>query len=204
MSRIVKVSALVLAVLTAAVPAFAASTSVGPVTVSASVDQVLTLTVVMKKNNSSGATITSMDFGKLVDVGTGTLRSSATSTTGTGSAVAFITANSSSLPYTITQTGTALTSGVNTLPTGASTVVPVYAAADNGGQGMPGGASLGSAGTWAAANKVIYTSDAAGAVRTIQAGYSITDDPAAGSTAPVPLNQAAGTYTGQVTFTVTA
>jgi hypothetical protein len=41
-------------------------------------------------------------------------------------------------------------------------------------------------------------------MRTIQAHYSITDDPAAGASGAVPASQPGGTYTGTVTFTVTA
>ena len=191
--------------LTLAPSAFAATATSGPFTTSASVSGTLTLTTVIKKNSSTGATITTMDFGQLTDIGTGTLRSSATGTTGTGAADMFITANSHGLPYTITQTGTAMSNGSTTLPAGALTVVPVYAAADNGGATMPTGASLGSAGTWVSTNKVLYTSETGtAAMRTIQAIYSVTDDPTAGSTASVPLNQAAGTYSGTVTITVTA
>jgi hypothetical protein len=206
MKKLIAVVTLVVTGIYLAVPsAFAAASSAGPYTVSAEVDGALSMTVVLKKNNSAGATITAMDFGKLVDIGTGTLRSSPTSTTGTGSAVAFITANSHGLPYTITQTGTVLTSGVNTLPSGACTVVPVYATADNGGAAKPAGAVVGSAGTWVATNKAIYTSETGtAALRTVQAIYSVTDDPAAGATAGVPLNQAGGTYTATATITVTA
>ena len=193
-------------VLSAAVPAaFAATATSGAITTSASVSGTLTLTTVMKKNSSTGAIITSMDFGQLADIGSGTLRSSATGTTSTGAVDMFITANSHGLPYTITQTGTAMSNGTTTLPAGALTVVPVYATADNGGAAKPTGATLGTAGTWVATNKALYTSETGtAAMRTIQAVYSVTDDPAAGATSSVPLNQAAGTYTGTVTITVTA
>jgi hypothetical protein len=184
--------------------AMAATASTPTITTSASVPSALTLGVTLRKNDSAGAIITTMDFGNLVDIGTGTLRSSPTGTTGTGAVAAFITANSQGLPYTITSTGTALSNGTTTLPSGALTVVPGYAAADNGGAALPTGAVVGSAGSWVG-TRTLYTSESGtAAIRTIQAGYSVTDSPAAGSTAVVPLNQAAGTYNGTVVITVTA
>lgn len=194
-----------LGVLITAAPATAATATAGPITVSAGVNGSLSLTLVMRKNSSAGAVITTMDFGQLMDIGTGTLRSSPTGTTATGSVDCFLTANSHGLQYAITQTGTSLSNGINTLPSGACTVVPIYAAADNGGATMPAGAALGTPGSWVATNKPIYTSEAGtAALRTIQAGYAITDDPTAGATTGVPLSQPGGTYTGSITFTVTA
>ncbi|HTL70290.1 MAG TPA: hypothetical protein VL404_03265 [Candidatus Eisenbacteria bacterium] len=186
--------------------AFAASVSKPAVNVSAVVSSNLQLNMALYKNSVAVANdITAgnaMAFGTLKDVGTGTLRSSTTGSTGTGSVVALLSAISTGVPYTITQNGTALTSGVNTLPAGATTVVPVYAPEDNGGQALVG--TLGTAGSWVNANKTLYTSNAAAAGRVIQAHYSVTDDPAAGATTGVPTSQAAGTYTATVTFTVTA
>ncbi|HTL70289.1 MAG TPA: hypothetical protein VL404_03260 [Candidatus Eisenbacteria bacterium] len=142
-----------------------------------------------------------MNFGTLQDIGTGTLRSTPAGSTGTGDVIALISAVSTGNPYTITQNGTQLTSGSNTLPAGAQTVVPVYATQDNGGNALVG--TLGTAGSWVNANKTLYTSNAAADTRLIQFHYSITDDPAAGATTGVPTSQAAGTYTATVTFTVT-
>ena len=184
----------------------AASVSKPPVNVSAEVSSTLQLNLALFKNSVDAANnitaANAMNFGTLQDLGTGTLRSSTTGSTGTGSVIAFISALSSGTPYTITQTGTQLTSGSNTLPAGACTVVPVYAAADNGGQALVG--TLGTKGTWVATDKTLYTSNAAADVRQIQYHYSITDDSNAGATTGVPTNQAAGTYTATVTFTVTA
>ncbi len=184
-----------------------AATSVqGPFTVSAVVPSALTLTVVMRRNDFAGTTITSMNFGNLIDIGTGTLRSSATSNTGTGAAAVFLSAQSQGLPYSITQTGTPMSNGGSTLPAGACIVKPTYSAGDNGGLTMPAGASLGTGATWTSvSSKLIYQSEATAAqARTITAFYSVTDDPAAGATQGVPLGQAAGTYSGTVTFTLTA
>ena len=204
------VSVFVIVFLVASPSAFAATATSGPYTVSALVEGGLTLSVVLKKNSSTGATITSMDFGRLTqfnwtDPVTGavssTLRSSATSTTGTGNVTAMVSANSHGLPYTITQTGTAMSNGATTIPSGASTVVNAYSPLDNAGAALVG--TLGTKGTWVG-TRTLYTSDAIGSIRTFQSIYSVTDDPVAGATSAVPLNQAGGTYNGTVTFTVTA
>ena len=188
----------------ASTPAMAASNTSDPFVITAEVTATLTLSVTLKKNDSSGAVVTGMDFGRLVDIGTGTLRSSATSTTATGAVAAFITTNSHGTPYTVTQTGTALSNGTTTLPSGACTVVPTYSAADNGGASMPAGAVVGSAGSWVG-TRTLYTSETGlAAMRTITAYYSITDDTAAGATTGVPMNQPGGAYTGTITITATA
>lgn len=175
-----------------------------PIIIVTSIDGTLTLTVAMHKNNSGGALVSSMDFGVLEDIGTHTLRSSSTGTTGTGAVAVFITTNSHGAPYSVTQTGTALSNGAVTLPAGACAVTPVYSTFDNGGAALPSGASLGTPGTWVATNKILYQSDSAGALRTFQAYYSITDDPSAGASSFVPMDQAGGTYTGTVTITATS
>ena len=186
--------------------AFAASISTSAIATSASVNGALSMTVELRKNDFSGAVITSMDFGQLADIGTGNLRSSPTGTTATGAVRALITANSHGLPYTITQTGTAMSNGTTTLPSGACVVKPIYVAADNASAAQPVGSTVGTAGTWVATNKVLYQSETGtAAMRAIDAFYSITDDTAAGASLPVvSLGQAGGTYTGTVTITVTA
>ncbi len=185
-------------------PAMAESGTSDPFPITAEVTATLTLSVTLKKNNSAGAVVTAMDFGRLVDIGTGTLRSSPTSTTGTGAVAAFITTNSHGTPYVVTQDGTALSNGTTNLPAGACTVVPTYSAADNGGASMPAGAVVGTAGSWVGA-RTLYTSETGlAAMRTITAYYSVTDDSTAGATTGVPLNQPGGSYAGTVTITATA
>jgi hypothetical protein len=117
-----------------------------------------------------------------------------------------ITANTHGLPFTITQNGTPLSDGSDVIPPGACTVVPVYAAADNAGSPKPGGAVLGSAGSWVDSSKVVYSSESGGSVemRTVQLHYAITGDPSSGATSAVPTSQPGGNYTGNITFTVTA
>ncbi len=210
MTKLTKIAALTVAVLVASSSAtFAATATTPSINVSASVTSTLSISADLFKNSVSAANDipdTAMNFGTLnTNLGGGitsaNLRSTVNGSTGTGSVVALISAISSGIPYTITQTGTAMSNGGATLPAGACTVVPVYAAADNGGAAEVG--TKGTAGSWVG-TRTIYTSNAAGDLRTIQAHYSVTDDPAAGATTGVPLNQAAGTYTGTVTFTVTA
>ena len=185
------------------VPVFAATTSTAPIAASATIPSALSLSVVMKKNDFAGATITTMAYGNLVNIGTNTLRSSPTSTTGTGAVAAFITANTQGLPYDLTQDGTAMSNGVVSLPTGALIVKAIYNAADNASAAQPVGSTTPSSGgvSWVGTRTLFH--DPTGSLRTVTAFYSVTDDPAAGATAGVPLNQAAGTYNGTVTFTVT-
>lgn len=174
---------------------------------SAKVDGALTMNVLLFKNDITGTNITAgnkMDWGTLVDIGTGTLRSSATGDTGTGAVLAYITVNSHSRPWTLKQTGTDMTKvgGTEKLEVGSLAVAPVYIASDNGG--VTDG-TLGTKGTFVAADKTLFTSAANGSIRTIRAYYSITDDPAGGGAAPnIPLGKLAGTYDGTVTFTATA
>ncbi len=185
----------------------AATTTTGSISIGADVASAVALNVVMKRNDFNGATVTSMDFGRLVTLpltggGTTGLRSSATSTTGTGAVVAFITGNSQGASYTIKQDGTPMKFGTIELPSGACNVVPLYIKADNAGADLPTGASAGTPGSWVG-SRTLYTSGPTGALRTVTAFYSVTDDPAAGATASVPTSQAAGSYTGSVTFTMT-
>lgn len=163
------------------------------------------MTIFILRDGSWGNKTTSMDFGTLVefvDSGTGgrTLRSS-------GNFLAMIYPQpSGTAQYHIDSTGTALSNGTTTLPAGACVVVPVYVSSDqwDPNAGIPLTGTLGSSGTWiGASDRRIYTSNSAGDYRAIRAYFSITDDPAAGSTAAVPVNQPSGHYAGTVTFTIT-
>ena len=182
---------------------FADSASSPVFSSSAIVNGDLEIQVGLNQNSTTGPTVSNMNFGTLNnDLGTGSLRSTTTGSTGTGSVAVRLSGNSSGVPYTITQTGTAPTNGGNIILAGACTVVPIYSSADNAGLGLVG--SMGAAGTWVATNKMLYTSDSAGSFRTIQCQYAITDNPAAGATASVPLNQPPGTYNASITFTITS
>lgn len=187
----------------------AATTSLGPITVSAAVPVAFDLGMEMKKNDFAGATITAMDFGTLgtITLTNGqksSLRSVTTGSTGTAAVDVFFGASTQGAPYTITQTGTPMTGpGGATLPAANLIVVPFYTPDDNGGATLPAGASVGAPGSWVG-TRTIYTSGPTAAARVVQAFYSITDDPAVGAVGGITSAQAAGAYTGTVTFTLTA
>ncbi len=106
------------------------------------------------------------------------------------------------------------TQGQGLLPSGSFGVAPAYSSDDEfqwpGGsapQGsMPAGDSLGSEGSAVAQNKVVYNGNS-GQARIIRAYYSLPPktagggDPFPGHTS-IPLDQAPGTYSGQVTLTI--
>jgi len=202
-SRIVIVTILLSAFILYPFHAMAASANSPSYVVSAEVPGTFTLNLELHKNDISGGIVSSMNFGELVDVGTHTLRSSPTSTTLTGAVLAVLSASTHGAPYTIKQTGTALSSGTSVIPQGACCMKPVYVDSDNGFP-IPSGASLGAAGSWVSTDKLIYSSEAGTAeARVVRVYYAISDDPAAGSTEAVPLTHPAGSYSGIITFTAT-
>ena len=181
---------------------FAASDSEGPFNITAGVNPSFALTAdlhVVNADGTTGAVSPSLAFGNLTNQG-GTLKPASTSAAFVALLNAVATDSALTTPYTITATSTALTSGGNTLPAGACIVTPVYIAADNGG--VTDG-TLGARNNWIGA-RTIYTSTAARPIRNVRAYFAITDDPAAGSTAVVPLSQPSGSYTATTTFTMTA
>ena len=202
MNKYNKAVIIVLSLLVAASNAFAA-TDQQAVNMEATIGSAFEMDVLLFNNDIDGTEVTgtnTMNFGTLTDIGTGTLRSSTP-----GAVLAYINVNSNSgQQWTLTQTGTPMTrvGGSETLEQGSLNVVPVYVSGDNGG--ATGGA-VGAKGTWVSASpKTLYTSPATGGNRVIRAYYSITDDSAAGATAPnIPLDKVAGTYRGTVTFTAT-
>lgn len=216
MKKLTQLVAVTTALWLAASPVALAADGPNPQTfnVSASVDGSLTLSANLFKalpnNGGPGASITSFAFGQLQEVtfenpNGPPFRELRSSDTGTGAlmgaGVALLSANSHGVPYTIRQEGTALTSGANTIPTGACVVNTAYSTEDNGGQALVG--SLGQGGPWNV-QRTLYTSNAAGDIRTMQAYYSVTGDPAANATAAVPVTQPAGNYAATVTFTAVA
>ncbi len=218
MKTLATITGFIVMVFTLAVsPAFAGSVSSSPIPVSASVDGSLTLTVALFKDSLSGPTgpqISAINFGQLqvftnTSTGGQTLRSSDTGTGAVmGGAVALLSANSHGAHYTISQTGTALTNGTDTVPSGACRMVPVYSTGDllggNPQGSIPAGASVGSPATWVSSTgNTIYNSESSNAaVRIVQAHFSVTDDPTTGATAAVPTSQPGGSYGATVTFTV--
>ena len=186
---------------------FEAETAVKSIDTQADVDGALTVTVKLFKNDTNGPDVTSsgrFDFGELRDLGTGSLRSSAASSTGTGAGLVLVTVNSHGIPWVLTEAGSGMSSGTNNLPGGALGMKPVYAASDNGG--ITDGV-LASPCCWVASTpRTVYTSDTAGPQRTIRIYHSITDDPNEGAEPAkgvVPINQVPGSYSGAITYTAT-
>ncbi len=113
----------------------------------------------------------------------------------------FFSLNAQGRPYQIKQTAASLRSGTNTIPNGAFIVTPLAGIGGDPSKPLPSGVSVGTRGTAAASNKVLFSSTGPGA--SLAATYGITDNPAQGATQPIPLDQPAGTYTTTVTFTAT-
>ena len=209
MTNLWKSTPLLMAFLIAVSPSAYAATATQAVNAQAVVDGTLTITVKLFKNDITGTDITAsnkFDYGTLQNLGTGTLKSSSTGTGAIMAAgLALITVNSHGLAWSLTETGTNMTSGANTLPVGSLAMNPTYVASDNGG--VTDG-TMGTKASWFNATaKTLYTSTAAGPLRTIRVYHAITDDPTAGAESAkglIPLDQKAGTYTGSVTYTATA
>ena len=184
--------------------ALAASLSNAPISVSAAIENVLSLDVVI---NANGVTVNSANFGLLQPVLLGNGSKVLRSTLGNGGLaqqiVVLVTGSfNGGTPYTVTSTGTPLISRQHTIPTGSCTIRPSYTASNNGGAEFVG--ALGAPGTWtSAAGKTLYTSNATGSSRPIDFELRINDDPSTGSTAAVPSDQPAGIYNGTITFTIT-
>lgn len=192
---------------------FAEQSSSDPVLFEAALAPTLGITIVLHQNSSTGPEIPSMNFGSLVEftnpnTSSKTLRSSTAGSTGTGSVVVMIYPQPTGKPYHVDSSGGVLTNATgDTIPPGASSVVPIYSPQDNdfGGGPLPLVGQLGDPGSWVVSSpgRRIYTSDAAGDYRAIQAHFSITDDQTAGATSAVPIDQRGGAYSGTVVFTIT-
>ena len=211
MKNLTKVVTAFVIVFSAASPsAFAVTTSLPATQISATVDTVLSLGMTIKEETSPspltfGPAVTSMDHGTLIrsnDVTTGApnaLRGKAFHV--------WLGANTSGRPYTITSTMNAMTSGANTLPH----ALGVFGADALKGDGTSAGGTLVStAGVDAVGTgKLLYTSSAAAPAATIQLVYGLSGGLAGGGSpftgwVPVPPDQAPGTYSTTVTFTLTA
>lgn len=181
-----------------------AATQSAALSVSAVVQSSLTLNIVLNRvdpaSGDAESPTTSMNFGSLTPDSNGGMKVPYYFK-------AYINANTQSLPYTITQSGTPVSNGSATLPTTACRVVPTYNPTDNGGAPLVG--TLGSPGSWVGP-RTVYTSDAAGSPRTVSVVYALIGDPAYGGGLNgeplnfIPNTQPAGAYGGSVTFTLTA
>ncbi len=158
----------------------------------------------------TGTTVTAMNFGTLTHTLTG----------GAEAGVwysqkyycVFIFTNSYGHRYQIVNDCLGLSSGGNSLPAGSFGLTPQYQSLDewsasNPQGGQPSGSSVGVQGPAIATNKVIYQSEPAASNRIIRAFYGLPSYATGGALPhsgyqPIPLSQAPGTYTGQVTITI--
>ena len=194
MKRTIGVMAVLL--LIGVVPVFAASVSAPTITSKAAVSTSLELTVQLWQGDPFIGTHIAgdqmMDFGSLTPApDNGGL------VAGFGIS-ALIIGNSHSLPFTVTQTASSLTSGANMIPDGAFRMNPVYVASDNGGAAVVG--TMGSEASAVGTGKAIYTSAAPHALKVLRCYYSIPQS----SPVRVPLDQPGGAYQGTVVITITA
>ena len=213
MKTLMTIATFIVMVFTLASPAFATTVSTAAIPISASVDTTLTLSVTLFKDlpangGPTGSALGSINFGQLqvftnTSTNGQTLRSSDAAPGGMGAVCALVSANSHGDHYVISQTGTALTSGVNTIPTGACVMGIAYASQDNSGATTyPGTLGTPLKGSWVGTRTIYNSETAPTQIRIIQAHYGITDDPANGASAAVLINQPGGTYSATVTFTV--
>ena len=192
-----KIISMVMVLVLAAAPVMAATTS-SQVTASASVQSAFALDMVIVQNDA-GATsnVSALNFGQLANNGAGGL-------TSTRFFTVYLSAKTQTQPYNILQTGQSMTNGTVTLPNNAQRVTPVYVPVDNGGATLPTGAAIGTQGTWVVTNKIIYDSENSLAQdRTVQAVYGLIGDSALGAGNFIPSNQPSGSYSGNITFTLT-
>lgn len=202
MNKTQKIAVIAIAALMAFMPtaAFAATAS-NVVTASASVGSALSLQTTIIQHEGTPdvqTTVGSMSFGSLSPTGFGGLASPRFFTV-------YVSANTQSAAYILSQNGQDMSNGTTTLPDGAQNMVLVYNAADNGNQGIPVGATLGTPvdSTWIGARTIYDSENTNAQIRAIQCIYGLRSDAALGTGNFVPANQAPGTYQGNITFTVT-
>ena len=184
-----------------AMPAYAATTQT--VTVSTNIGTTLDLSMTIFKLDAAGNPVgsnlgTSIPFGALVADTTFSVFHGADAYT------VYLTANTSSLPYTIKATMAALSNGATTLPNAMvmATVSAKSAGADIAGDSVSGVTNDSAI----MSNKTIYTSNASGTGALLQLVYGISGGQAVGvpfvGWQPILLDQASGTYNGSVTYTL--
>lgn len=189
MKKVLSILAVALAV---SGSAFAATTQ--NVTVSASVDSVLDLSIATYKLDSNGIPTggnlgTSMSFGQLVrDTVNNVMH-------GSDAYTVYLSTNTSSRPYTIKASMSALTNGTTTLP--HAMVCSVLETTSIAGDVVDTGDQ-----DAVMTNKTIYTSNTAGASATIQAVYGISGANVFTGWQPILLDQAAGSYGSTITYTI--
>ena len=187
----IAILSLSLAAFSAPLIAQAAVVTSGPVQVSASVNALQQFNCTILQHNTptdAGTLVTAMNYGQLArpnnpDGTPGALA-------GTPFFQVSCALNTSGKGYTLTQTGTALTSGTNTIPAGAYIFTPLNivtgpGAYPTGGTVSPRGSAFRTAAGWYA--------NPTGKAGVIQATYGITNDAANGATQFIPPDQASGT-----------
>ncbi len=179
------------------------------------------MTVVMKELTSegqdpnTGTTVTSMTFGTLTHFLVGGAEAGLWYSTKYYAALIYT--SSFGHGYEVRSTCSGLSNGAVSLPAGSFGLTPDHQPLDRWvgtdpatAQGaMPVGAVLGTAGPAIATNKSIYKSETAAANRILRGFYSLPPYKTGGVApftgfAPIPLNQASGTYSGTVAITIAA
>jgi hypothetical protein len=203
-------------------PTLGLAATTASVDVTAGVDEQLDLSVdILKVVGPSddpwadGTEVQAMSYGSLTDTFLdGTFAGALLSNTWF---TVFLIAKTSGRPYTIRQTANGLSSGTDSIPDNCYLMVPGYESGDlwiwpggSGPQGdQPSGSTLGTAGPAKATNRTIYRSEDAGTSHIIRCYYTITNGyKEDGTTWPgfagdsIPLDQPAGNYSGNVTFSL--
>lgn len=212
MKRVIILSMMAIFVLGLLVSEAICASSVN-VSANASVTAVLDVAATIKKHTDTdgdGIVDTGEPFDTVTSIAFGDLQRS-THADGTPGAMyspyafhVYLGANASSRQYKITQSGTVLTAGTNNIPDGAYLCTPAWAG-DSANNDISGDA-LGTAGT-AVGTRDVYTSNNSGKSATVEVVYGLSRPRSDGSlwpgqTATIPPDQAGGTYTSTVTFTI--
>ena len=179
-----------------AFPAVTTATNItaGPINVSAEIPSGLALELTII-DQLTGAIVPSMDFGELARFND--------EYRATRFFDVLLKVNTAGNAYELTQLSTplTLTSGSETIPNGAFFVKPFYDAADNAGNALPTGATLGVAGS-AVTTQSVYK-DPTGSARIVRLQYTLTGDPMTGATQPILVGQKSGSYRATVLYTLT-
>lgn len=184
-----------------AMPAYAATTH--NVTVSASVTSTFDMTMQIFERAAgtdlpTGTALTSMAYGTLQDNGFSAL-------VGAKNYAVYLSTNTSSQKYKINATMPALTSGANTLPNAMG--MTVVSAKDSTNSDIAGDTLVTLQSAVMPTATTIYTSNNAGTGALIELWYGIVGYAAGGASpftgfAPINLDQAAGSYSSTLTYTL--
>jgi hypothetical protein len=206
-----------------ATPALAVDVPGPDVQVTATVSSTLSFTVTINELVPNTATpnpsdtligpqVTAMDFGTLASNGnfdpdgTGPLPPQPRALNSLKAFQVFFGINAQQRPFTIQQAAAPLQSGTNAIPAGAFIMTPLDGEGGDPTKPLPGNITRGNRGsaiTGSLLTPVVLFSSSGGPAATMAATYGITDDSSLGATAPIPLDQPAGTYTTTIRFTAT-